>query len=152
MRLDLVPHGLLVVLGDDASHRGECGEIHAEVGVWWVDRHSTFRRVRPVDPVELSEEDAGIFGLEDETVYPIRPPPPSTPPSEVRHYDFLCYGWCRDVYLPRSTVHTFTLSEHGGSNGSHWSLAFDGFSWVMDGFDPSIDPIAVLSVHRVMGS
>lgn len=151
VRLDLLPHSLLVLTGQPHFPE-DLAEFHAKCGMWWIEEHASGSGIpNPVDPVRVSESDADAYGLESQIVYPVRPPAGRAPASQIRRYIYLCYGWDNDVYFPHSVVHTFSMVEHNpGSGNLFWELRFNDMSWVLHGFDPSVDPVAGLAVHDVM--
>lgn len=153
VRLDLVPHSVLVVLVENSLYRDEDrGSMHADIGVWWLEEHDLGHPLHAVEPVRLSDRDSESFGFEDHLVYPVRPPSGRAPPGQVRRYHYLCYGWRQDVYLPHSVVHRFSMEESNDGGRVSWTLSVDGTSWILHGFDPTDDPFESLAVHGVMGS
>jgi len=99
----------------------------------------------------IEEKTATNYGLESEILYQIRPPSGKAPPNQIRRYRYLCYGFENDIYLPRSKVNTFSMTEHRDDrNGIFWELGLNGTSWILPDFDPNISPIDLLNVQEVL--
>lgn len=143
VRLDLLPRSVVLIpaLRDEWESR----DIHADQGVWRAGSGKALR----VDSLTVLQETADALGLSGSTMWPLRPPSGSAPPSQTRTYRFFCYGWENSVDLSHSFSESVDLMDH---EGKEWSMVMKGVSYVLDGFDPDYDPADELTVAEVMGS
>jgi hypothetical protein len=154
-RPDIAPNSLIVVLqqpykGDGSWKKNR--KHHADIGVWWVNHSNLTRTPNKVEPVILSESDAQFHGIEEEIIYPVRLTDPRSKSSLLQQFQFICYGWNNDVYMPHSTIERFNLTEHGGKDGSSWSLAYQHVNHILPNFYPDADPMTMLNCAKVLKS